>query len=112
MKILSDLVYFYTNKRIHNETDEIPIERWNRTIKEKRTKLRNFKSYTDLDAIFSLHFKRRVANDGSFRFQSRVHKLRQYVAFIPDKKIMALKNGQKIWQYHLDGINNFFLAKL
>jgi len=109
MKILSDLVDFYNNKRIHLETNEIPIERWNRAIKEKRTKLRHFNSAIDLDTIFSLHYRRRVSNDGSFRFQSKIYKLKQFagkevtIALIPNKKIIVLKKGQKIFQYHIDG---------
>ena len=109
MKILSDLVYFYNNKCIHFETDEIPIERWNRALNEKRTKLRKFSNNIDLDAIFSIHFQRKVTNDGSFRFQGRTYKLKNLagkkitVAFIPDKKIMVFYKNQKIWQYHFEG---------
>lgn len=37
MKILADLVHFYDTKRRHMETDEIPLERWNRAVRENRS---------------------------------------------------------------------------
>lgn len=110
MKILGDLVYFYDYKRKHMETGEIPVERWNRAIKEGRSKLRHIPEGTDLDAIFSLHFQRTVYNDGTFKFQGRAYKLNQLpggkviIGFIPGKKLMAFnKDNQKIWQYHFSG---------
>ena len=39
---------------------EIPLERWNRAIKEGHSKLRPIPENTDLDIIFSLHFQRTV----------------------------------------------------
>jgi len=109
MKILADLVYFYDNKRVHMETGEIPVERWNRALKEGRSKLRPIPENTDLDAVFSLHFQRTVYNDGTIKFQGKTYKLGRYpgskitVGFIPGKKLMAFKNNQKIWQYHFTG---------
>lgn len=109
MKILADLVHFYDNKRVHMETGEIPLERWNRAVKEGRCKLRPLPEDIDLDAIFSLHFQRTVYNDGTFKFQGRTYKLGQFpgrkitVAFVPGKKLMAFKDNQKIWQYYLSG---------
>lgn len=109
MKILTDLVYFYDNKRVHMETGEIPVKRWNRAIKEGRSKLRPIPENTDLDAIFSLHFQRTVYNDGTFKFQGKTYKLGQFpgrkiiVGSIPGKKLMAFKDNQKIWQYHFSG---------
>jgi len=109
MKILADLVRFYDTKRVHMETGEIPTERWNRAVKEGRSKLRPLPEKIDLDAIFSLHFQRTVYNDGTFKFQGRTYKLGQFpgskvtIGFIPGKKLMAFKDNQKIWQYHFTG---------
>ncbi len=109
MKILSDQVDFYNVKRVHMETEEIPIERWKRAEKDKRNKLRALPSDLDLDAIFSLHFLRTVYNDGTIKFQGRSYKLNQIpgrkviVAFQPGRKLMALYNNEKIWQYHFEG---------
>lgn len=109
MKILTDLVFFYDNKRIHMETDEVPMKRWNRAEKEGRSKLRPIPQGVDLDDIFSLHFQRTVYNDGTFKFHGRTYKLGQFpgskitVAAIPGKKLMAFKDNQKIWQYYFSG---------
>ncbi len=102
MNILSDLVYFYDYKRIHMETGEIPVERWNRALKEGRTKFKSIPNDIDLDAIFSLHFQRTVHNDGSFTFKGKTYYLKQFpdrkiiIAYIPDKKLLAFKNNTKI----------------
>lgn len=109
MKILSDLVHFYDTKRVHMETGEIPMERWNRAIKEGRSKLRTLPQGIDLDAIFSLHFERTVYSDGTFKFQGRTYKLGRFpgkkvvIGVIPGYKIMAFKNQEKIWQYYFKG---------
>jgi len=109
MPILSDLVHFYNTKRIHTETEETPLERWNRAIKEGRSKLRSLPQDIDLEAVFSLHFQRTVYNDGTFKFQGKTYKLGQFpgrkitVAIVPGKKLMAFKDNQKIWQYHFAG---------
>jgi len=109
MPILHDLVHFYNAKRIHQETNEIPLERWNRAEKEGRSKLRRLSSGLNLDSIFSLHFQRTVKSDGTFVFQGKTYMLKQYpyqkmtVAFIPGKKLMALRDGRVIWQYHFEG---------
>lgn len=109
MTILTDQVGFYNHKRVHMETEEIPIERWKRAEREKRSKLRPLPQDLDLDAIFSLHFPRTVYNDGTIKFQGRSYRLNQVpgrkviVAFQPGRKIMALFNNEKIWQYHLEG---------
>lgn len=109
MKILADLVYFYNEKRVHLETREIPNQRFNRAIQEKRSKLKKLPKDIDLDAIFSLHFQRIVYNDGSIKFMGKTYKIGQrpgrkvIVAFIPGKKLMALINNQKVWQYHFEG---------
>lgn len=107
--ILEDLVHFYNTRRIHQETGEIPLERWNRAVQEKRSKLRPVSKDVNLDSIFSLHFQRTVKSDGTFVFQGQSYSLKQCpnqkvtIAFIPGKKLMALKNSQIIWQYHFDG---------
>jgi hypothetical protein len=109
MEILADLVWFYDNKRVHMETGEIPVNRWNRAIKEGRSQLRPIPEGINLDDIFSLHFQRTVYNDGTFKFQGKTYKLGQFpgtkitVGFIPGKKLMAFKHNQKIWQYHFSG---------
>lgn len=109
MKILTDQVDFYNCKRVHLETEEIPIERWKRAQREQRSKLRALPQDIDLDAVFSLHFPRTVYNNGTIKFQGKSYRLNQVpgkkviVAFQPGRKIMALFNNEKIWQYYLEG---------
>lgn len=109
MPILQDLVHFYNTRRIHQETNEIPMERWARAEKEGRSKLRRLSSSLNLDSIFSLHFQRTVKSDGTFLFQGNAYALKQYpyqkvtIAFIPGQKLMALKDGRVVWQYHFEG---------
>lgn len=110
MPILDELVYFYNTRRIHEETQEIPLERWNRALKEGRAKLRPLPSGINLDTIFSLHFQRTVKPDGRFSLQGNTYRLKQLrdkrvtVALIPQRKIMVLNdNNEIIWQYHFEG---------
>jgi hypothetical protein len=109
MKILADLVHFYDTKRIHMETEEVPLNRWNKAVKEGRCKLRPIPENTDLEAIFSLHFQRTVYNDATFKFQGKTYKLGQFpgrkitVGFVPGRKLMVFKDNQKIWQCHFTG---------
>jgi len=77
MKILTELVYFFNEKRIHHETGEIPAERWKRALREKRSKLRPLPKDKDLDAIFSLHFQRTVYNNGTIKFMSHTYNIGQ-----------------------------------
>jgi len=62
-----------------------------------------------LATIFSLHFPRTVYNDGTIKFQGKSYNLNQIpgrkviVAFQPGRKLMALYNNEKIWQYHFEG---------
>jgi len=108
--ILDELVHFYNTRRTHEETQEIPLERWDKALKERRSKLRPLPNNINLDTIFSLHFQRTVKSDGCFSFQGRTYRLKHLqgkriiVALIPDRKIMAMNdNNEIIWQYHFEG---------
>jgi hypothetical protein len=127
MKILADIVDFYDTKRVHMETEEIPMARWNRALREGRSKLRPLPQAQaqaqaqaqyqaqdvdlDLDFIFSLHFQRTVHKDGTFSFEGNKYKIGQFpgeeitIAYIPNKKLMAytVKDNQKVFQYHFEG---------
>lgn len=106
-KILDDIVYFYNNKKIHSETQEVPIDRWNRATKEGKSKVRSIPQDKDLDAIFSLQYKRKVKKDGTISYKGRKWKVGRFpeqevtVCLIPNKKIIVLKDEQKIGEFHL-----------
>jgi len=95
LPILEDLDGYCNFQRVHQETDEIPYERWKRALRDERTKLRPLPRHQDLDAIFSLRFPRTVYSDGTIKFQGQTYKIHQTpgtivtVAFLPKEKIMA-----------------------
>ena len=106
-KILDELIFFYNEKHIHEETGETPNERWKRGIKEGKSRLRTLPEEVDLDYVFSLHYERKVKKDGTISFMGKRWKIGKFpgkvvtVCFIPDKKIMIFKDDQKLWEYHL-----------
>lgn len=106
-KILQDEIAYYNDRRVHNETLEIPSERWKRAISEGKGKLRTLDPSVDLDCKFSLQYERTVKKDGTISFQGRIFKINRFpaqkvtVCLIPGKKIMVLKGEQKIYEEHL-----------
>ncbi|MEW6003036.1 MAG: hypothetical protein AB1638_10375, partial [Nitrospirota bacterium] len=70
-KILDDLVSYYNEQRVHDETKEIPTKRWEEAINNGRGKLRLMDPSTDLDMIFSIHLKRTVRKDGTIMFMGK-----------------------------------------
>ncbi|MCX7973827.1 MAG: hypothetical protein N3B16_04930, partial [Candidatus Aminicenantes bacterium] len=85
-------------------TGERPFGRWEKAVESGRSRLKPLLE-TDLDVVFSLHYPRKIKKDGSFSFQGSLYKLKYPVgdsigvAFIPDKKLMVLKNGQKVAEF-------------
>lgn len=106
-KILDELIYFYNERHRHEETGEIPNERWKKGIREKKSRLRILSEEIDLDYVFSLHYQRKVKKDGTISFGGKRWKVGKFpkdkvtVSFIPGKKIMIFKDKQKLWEYHL-----------
>lgn len=104
---LDELVAFYNDCRVHQETGEIPSMRWDKAIEEGKGKKRSVDNSIDLDWVFSLHYERSVQKDGTLGFQGKQYKVGRYpgqrvtVCFIPDKKIMIYKDVNKICEYHL-----------
>jgi len=100
-KILDELIFFYNEKHVHEETKQIPNERWKEGIREEKSRLRILPEEVDLDYVFSLHYERRVKKDGTISFRAKRWKVMVTVCFIPEKKIMIFKDKQKLWEYHL-----------
>jgi hypothetical protein len=69
--ILQEEVQLYNEKHIHEQTGEIPIERWKAAIQAGKSYLRPLLE-TDLDLVFSLHCEGRVKNDGRFSFRGTI----------------------------------------
>ncbi len=70
-KLLEELISYYNEKRIHDETGEIPAQRWQEAIRNGKGKLRALEPSMDLDQIFSIHLKRTVRKDGTVMFMGK-----------------------------------------
>lgn len=106
-KILDELISFYNEKHVHEETHETPNERYKKGIREGKSRLRRLSEEIDLDYVFSIHHQRKVKKDGTISFGGERWKVGKFpkdavtVCFIPKKKIMIFKDKQKLWEYHL-----------
>lgn len=102
-----DLIPYYNEYHVHEETQEIPIKRWKKAIKEGKSRLRPIPWGANLELIFSLQYPRRVRKDGTIQFSGRFWKVGRYVGqtvtvcLIPQKKIVILKDNQKLWEYRI-----------
>ncbi|MBI5188007.1 MAG: hypothetical protein HZA07_02890 [Nitrospirae bacterium] len=105
--ILDDLIYYYNDCRVHQETGEIPTKRWENAVKEGKSKLKAIDKTADLDWVFSIHDVRHVKKDGTISFKGKEYKVSKYsgqevtVCLIPEVKIMVYKDRDKICEYHL-----------
>jgi len=71
-KILRDeVVGYYNEYHVHEETLEIPEKRWTKAWEEGNVFLRNVPDDKNPDIIFGLHYDRDVRNDGSISFGGR-----------------------------------------
>lgn len=106
-KILDDLVSYYNEQRIHDETGEIPAKRWQEAIKNGKGKLRLLDASVDLDMIFSIHLKRTVRKDGTIMFIGKKWPTGcpkgtpVTVCLIPSVKFMVYRDSKKIGDFHL-----------
>lgn len=106
-KVVQEVVSFYNEHREHQETGEVPLKRWQDALEAGKGRLRPLDPSVDLDLVFSLHYERTVKKDGTFSFRGREFKLSCYagqrvtVCLIPDKKLMVVKNGRKVGEFHL-----------
>lgn len=105
--ILVDLLDYYNDCRVHQETKEIPSKRWEDGIKQGKAKLKPLDGPLDLDEIFSLHETRRVRKDGTVTFRGKQYRVGRFanddvtVCLIPNEKIMVYKGKDKLAEYHL-----------
>lgn len=97
-KVIHEIVDCYNTCRIHEETGEIPFKRWQRAIKEGRSKLRRISPDINLKDIFCLEEKRVVRKDGTIQFMGKSWKViaRPFdtliIHYIPDEEIRILKD--------------------
>jgi len=106
-KIVQEVVSFYNEHREHEETEEVPLKRWEKALEADKGRLRSLDPSVDLDLVFSLHYERTVKKDGTFSFRGREFKLshcggeRVTVCLIPNKKLMVVKDRQKVGEFYL-----------
>lgn len=106
-KILDELVSYYNKQRIHDETGEIPVKRWQEAIDKGKGKLRPLDASTDLDMTFSIHLKRTARKDGTIMFMGKKwptgcpEETTVTVCLIPSIKFMVYRDGKKIGEFHL-----------
>ncbi len=105
--ILEDLMGYYNDCRIHQETEEIPSKRWENAMKEGKGKIKPLDDSVDLDWVFSLHDTRSVRKDGTITVKGKDYKVGRYagqevtLCVIPNTKIMAYRDCEKLCEYHL-----------
>jgi transposase InsO family protein len=106
-KILDDLVSYYNDQRVHEETGEIPLKRWEQAINHGKGKLRPLEPSVDLERVFSIHLERKARKDGSIMFMGKKwptgcpEGTSITVCLIPNVKFMFYKEDKKLWEVHL-----------
>jgi transposase InsO family protein len=106
-KILEELVSYYNDQRVHQETGEIPSKRWQQAITDEKGKLRSLDPSIDLNRVFSVHLKRKARKDGTIMFMGRKWFIRcpegtlLTICLIPNQKFMVYREDKKIWEFHL-----------
>jgi hypothetical protein len=104
--ILQEEIQFYNEERVHEETGQIPLKRWQAALQAGKSYLRPLPQ-TDLDLIFSLHYERRVKKDGTFSFRGQEYKLRQCagamvtLCLIPYQRLLVAWNGKRVGNFPL-----------
>jgi transposase InsO family protein len=106
-KVLDELVQYYNEQRVHQETMEIPQQRWQKAVDQNRGKLTPLDPSFDLEKIFALQLPRKARKDGTIMFMSKKWRIGcplgtlVTVCLIPDQKFMVYRDEQKIWEFHL-----------
>jgi transposase InsO family protein len=106
-KILDDLANYYNDQRVHEETREIPLKRWEQAIDNGKGKLRPLEPSVDLERVFSIHLQRKARKDGTIMFMGKKWSIQcpegtsVTLCLIPNVKFMIYKEDKKLWEFHL-----------
>ena len=106
-KILDDLISYYNDQRIHEETREIPAKRWQQAIDNGKGKLRALEPSVDLERVFSIHLQRKARKDGRIMFMGKKWFIGSpegtsiTICLLPKVKFMVYKEDKKLWEVHL-----------
>lgn len=106
-KTLDELIYFYNEKRVHQEINIIPMDRWKQAIKDNKSKIKPLDPNINLNYIFSIHLIRVVKKDGTISFMGKNWKINfnpnshVTVCLIPGIKFMVYHNNTKLAEFFL-----------
>jgi transposase InsO family protein len=106
-KILEELVRYYNEQRIHEETEQIPAKRWQEAIDQGKGKLRALEPSVDIEKVFSIHLQRKAKKDGTIMFMGKKwstgcpEATPVLICLIPNVKFMVYKEDKKLWEVHL-----------
>lgn len=106
-KILDELVSYYNEQRVHDETGEVPSKRWDDAVKNGKGRIKPLPEDLELDMIFSIHLKRTARKDGTIMFMGKKWSIgcpggtELTICLIPSVKFMVYKGDKKIWEFHL-----------
>lgn len=106
-RILPDVIAFSNEQRVHQETQEIPQQRWDAALRTASRVLRPVEAHHDLEVICALQDERTVKKDGTISFQGRTWKVGAFPGqkvvgcYLPDTKLILVKDHQRLWEYHL-----------
>lgn len=105
--IMDELVGYYNEQRRHQETKEIPAERWLVGLRRGRDRLRLVPEGVDLNLVFAVQQDRLVHSDGKVRFLGQRWSVsapagsRVTVCWRPDEQLVILWQGHAVGAYPL-----------
>jgi len=105
--MLDDIIGYYNDRRVHQETREIPAARWESGCTRGQARLRTVPPGHDLPLLFAFHHERVVHSDAHVRFQSRPWAVtapagsRVTVCWRPAERLVILSNEQPVGNYAL-----------
>lgn len=105
--LLEELVGYYNEQRRHAETEEIPQERWERAVRQGRSRLHAVPPGLDLSLVFAIQHPRLVRADRTISFGGQRWPVGAppgqvvTVCFRPEERIVVLYEGQRVGEFHL-----------
>ena len=96
-----------TKSTDHEETHDTPNDRCEKEIGEGKGRLRPLFEEIDSDCVFSIHCQRKARKGATIILAGKRLKVGEFsrdtatVSFVPRRKIMIVKDKQKLCEYHL-----------
>ncbi|MCX6339216.1 MAG: hypothetical protein NTX71_04775 [Candidatus Aureabacteria bacterium] len=74
-EVVEEVINYYNTERIHDETGEIPLKRWNQALLDDRCQLRPVPEKTDWDHVSAFKCPRTVDGYGTLSYRGNKYKL-------------------------------------